>query len=130
VAVAPTCQIHRAVGQAGWVDERFEPARIDVARDEAVTVTFGDGCVARFDLETLRQGCPCATCRAWRERNEPAWPRPGSPQPLRVDDARLHGAWGLAITWNDGHATGIFPFEYLRRWHDGRTAPGAEAEDR
>lgn len=112
------------------MDERFEPAQIDVARDEAVTVTFGDGCVARFDLKTLRQGCPCAICRTLRERNEPAWPRPGSPQPLRVDDARLHGAWGLAITWNDGHATGIFPFEYLRRWHDNGATPGAEAEDR
>ena len=38
--------------------------------------------------------------------------------PLRIDDANLHGAWGLAITWNDGHATGIFPFEALRRWDE------------
>ena len=53
-----------------------------------------------------------------RERGEEVWPRPDSPMPLRIEEARLHGAWGLAITWNDGHATGIFPFELLRRWHE------------
>lgn len=101
------------------MDQEFEPVTIDVARDEAVTLTFADGYVARFDLETLRKSCPCATCRALRDGGGVAWPLPNSPQPLKVEDARLHGAWGLAITWNDGHATGIFPFESLRRWHAG-----------
>jgi DUF971 family protein len=98
--------------------ERDEPAKIDVERDAGVTVTYTDGYVASFDLETLRGGCPCATCRGLRDRGEEAWPRPGSPTPLRIEDARLHGAWGLAVTWNDGHSTGIFPFELLRRWHE------------
>lgn len=101
--------------------ERYEPARIDVERDESVTVTYDDGYVARFDLLRLRRGCPCATCRGRRDEGEAVWPRPESPMPLRIDDARLHGAWGLAITWNDGHATGIFPFDLLRRWHEGGT---------
>ena len=67
-------------------------------------------------------GCPCAACRSLRDRGEQAWPRPASPQPLRLTDAALHGAWGLQLTWNDGHATGIFPFEALRRWSEGRQA--------
>ena len=100
------------------MDERYEPATIDVAKDEAVTVTFVDGTVARFELEVLRMGCPCAACRGLRDQGDVAWPRPNSPTPLRIDDAELHGAWGLTITWNDGHATGIFPFESLRQWHD------------
>ncbi len=104
------------------MDERNEPESIDVARDESVTVTYLDGEVARFDLVSLRRACPCATCRALRDRGEEPWPRPGSAAPLRIDDAQLHGAWGLAITWNDGHSTGIFPWESLRRWHDGDAA--------
>lgn len=107
--------------------ERDEPATIEVARDEAVTITFLDGEVARFELLALRQGCPCAGCRGRRDQNQPVWPRAGSPTPLRVEDARLHGAWGLAITWNDGHGTGIFPFESLRRWHDGADAFGPDS---
>ena len=105
------------------MEDRLEPSQIDVVRDECVTITFADGYVARFDLVPLRVGCPCATCRAQRERGEAVWPRAGSPEPLRVEDARLHGAWGLAITWNDGHATGIFPFELLRRWHESGGEP-------
>jgi DUF971 family protein len=104
------------------VEERFEPEKIDVARDEGVTITFRDGRVAEFGLLTLRQACPCAACRGLRDQGEAAWPRPNSPTPLRIEDASLHGAWGLAITWNDGHSTGIFPFESLRRWHEGGTA--------
>jgi DUF971 family protein len=111
------------IGQAGVMEDRLEPSQIEVARTEGVTVTFGDGYVARFPLLPLRQGCPCATCRAQRDRGEPVWPRAGSEEPLRVVDARLHGAWGLAITWNDGHATGIFPFALLRRWHEGGIEP-------
>jgi DUF971 family protein len=26
----------------------------------------------------------------------------------------MYGAWGLQLTWNDGHATGIYPFDSLR----------------
>jgi DUF971 family protein len=105
------------------METRYEPSGIEVTRDQGVAITFVDGYVAEFDLLTLRNGCPCATCRAHRDQGEAVWPRPGSPEPLRIDDARLHGAWGLAVTWNDGHATGIFPFELLRRWHEAGSAP-------
>jgi DUF971 family protein len=101
------------------VDERHQPQSIDVAKEVGVTVTYYDGYVAQFDLVSLRQGCPCATCRNIRERGEVSWPRPTSPLPLRVEHAELHGAWGLKLTWNDGHDTGIFPFELLRQWHEG-----------
>lgn len=108
----------------GEVEQQYEPETIDVARDEGVTIRFADGHVVQFDLATLRRGCPCATCRGLRDRGQPAWPRPNSPTPLRVEHAELHGAWGLVFTWNDGHATGIYPFESLRRWHeDGAFGP-------
>jgi prepilin-type processing-associated H-X9-DG protein len=100
------------------VDDRHQPESIDVAKDAAVTVTYLDGYVAQFDLMSLRKGCPCATCRNLRERGEDSLPRPTSPLPLRVEHAELHGAWGLNIAWNDGHATGIYSFEMLRQWHE------------
>ncbi|HLM64922.1 MAG TPA: DUF971 domain-containing protein [Acidimicrobiales bacterium] len=109
------------------MDERFEPKAIDVRRDEGVTITFLDGEVAAFDLVTLRKGCPCATCRGLRDRGEQAWPRPGSPAELRIDHADFHGAWGLVFEWNDGHGTGIYPFESLRRWHEGGGAFGPDS---
>ena len=101
---------------------------IVVKRDEGVTITFSDDMVAQFDLMQLRLGCPCAECRSMRERGQDVWPRPHSPLPLRIDDAKFHGAWGLAITWNDGHSTGIFPFESLRRWAEGGILFGPAAD--
>jgi len=109
------------------MDDRYEPATIDVKRDEGVSITFRDGYVARFDLLTLRRGCPCAACRGLRDQGAAVWPRPNSPTPLRVEHAELHGAWGLAITWNDGHGTGIFPFESLRNWSEGDAPFGPDS---
>ena len=95
--------------------DRYELVDLDVQRTSGVAATFADGYVAAFDLVELRLACPCATCRALGDRNEVPWPRPSSPLPLSITDAGFHGAWGVNIVWNDGHATGIYTFEYLRR---------------
>jgi DUF971 family protein len=90
------------------------PVTIDVQRDRGVVITWADGATSRFGLEELRQHCPCAECRNRRDRNLPVWPQPSSPQPLRIVDAELVGAWGISFTWNDRHSTGIYSWELLR----------------
>jgi DUF971 family protein len=92
------------------------PADIDIERARAVTVTFEDG--VRCPVEVLRAACPCASCRGWRERGDVAWPRPGLEPTIEILDAELNGAWGLSIRWSDGHDTGIYAWEVLRRWWD------------
>jgi DUF971 family protein len=92
------------------------PSGVDVDRENGVTLTWPDGSTATYGLEELRVNCPCAECRGLRERDLPVWPKPSSPLPLRVEDAELIGAWGLTLTWNDGHSTGIFSWEILRAW--------------
>ena len=95
---------------------------IEVDKTESVTLTFGDGEVAVFELEDLRRACPCAGCRSRRDQGLPVWPVPGSQMPLEITDAALHGAWALTFTWNDGHSAGIYPFTSLRRWYDGEAS--------
>jgi len=90
------------------------PITIDIDLDHGLTLTWADSTTSEFGLEELRQQCPCAECRTRRDRDLPVWPLPSSPQPLRIVDAKLIGAWGLGITWNDGHATGIYSWELLR----------------
>jgi DUF971 family protein len=90
------------------------PVTIDVDRDHGVTLTWADGTTNEFGLKELRQRCPCAECRTRRDRDLPVWPLPSSPQPIRIVDAKLVGAWGIGITWNDGHTTGIYSWELLR----------------
>jgi DUF971 family protein len=103
--------------------DQFEVTDVLVERDHGLTLTFADGHVCRFALDEVRSGCPCATCRGWREQGQPAWPRPGSPAEIAVVDAELVGAWGISFRWNDGHDTGIYPWDALRRWCDERNAP-------
>ena len=96
--------------------DRYELVDLDVNRTTGVTATYADGFTVTFELVDLRLGCPCATCRSLVERGEKPWPRPSSPLPLSIADASFHGGWGVNIVWNDGHSTGIYTFEYLRRW--------------
>ena len=101
----------------------IEPVNVEIERERAMTVTFDDDVVCVFPVEELRKACPCATCRSFRDRGEEPWPRPGGATTIAVRDAEFSGAWGISIEWTDGHATGIYPWESLRRWHDGVTAP-------
>ncbi len=89
-----------------------------------VTLEWTDGLEVEFNLVEVRMGCPCATCNVLRQQNQDVWPRPGSPLPLAIDDAKMHGAWGLSFTWNDGHSTGIYPFETFRTWAELKGAGG------
>jgi len=89
---------------------------VDIERDDHVSITFDDGVVCSFPVDVLRGACPCATCRGRRERGEVVWPRPGVTQPISIRDAGFVGAWGLSITWSDGHDTGIYAWAALRRW--------------
>jgi DUF971 family protein len=93
-----------------------EPVSIDLDRQVGLTIVWDDTTNSRYGLEELRVHCPCAECRGLRDRDEPAWPRPESPVPLRAESAELVGAWGLSITWNDGHSTGIYSWDVLRAW--------------
>lgn len=98
--------------------DRYQPVSIDVEKERAVTLTFGDGFVASLPIEELRASCPCAVCRDRRSGGEEAWSAGDHAEPLVIRDVRLVGGWGLGFLWSDGHDTGIFPFELLRRWRE------------
>lgn len=120
----------------GWLNGRvtdsadgppIDPNDVSVVVDRPagiITLRWVDDLEVAFNLVEVRLGCPCATCRMHRDHGDDVWPRPGSPIPLAIDDAEMHGAWGLSFTWNDGHATGIYPFEIFRRWAELKTAAG------
>jgi DUF971 family protein/ribosomal protein S14 len=92
------------------------PDTLELDRERGLTLVWSDGSTAEFTLEELRVNCPCAECRGLREQELPAWPKPTSPRPLVAVTGELVGAWGLTITWNDGHATGIYPWGLFRAW--------------
>jgi DUF971 family protein len=46
---------------------------------------------------------------------------------VTIEDAELVGAWGMSIRWSDGHSTGIYSWDALRRWCE-RSAGAASDE--
>lgn len=108
----------------GSVSAETDAEDITVKRDEYVEVLFGDGRRCRFDLGELRRNCPCAECRTTRDAGGRPGPHPKSIIPLRIEGAELVGAWGIGLTWSDGHTTGIYPWETLRHWCERRHDAG------
>ena len=86
-------------------------SNVELDRASELRITFDDGVVAAFPLLDLREGCPCAGCHGRRDRDLPAY----AGESITAVDAELHGGWGIAIRWSDGHDTGIYGWDLLRR---------------
>jgi DUF971 family protein len=86
---------------------------------EALLAQWNDGVTHRIPWRTLRENCPCATCR--KDRAEPAKPaavfnilKPEEIGPIRVTGMFPIGNYAYQIDFSDGHKTGIFSLELLR----------------
>ena len=100
--------------------EQTTPLKLDLKRDEKLTIAWQDGAVSTYPLTLLRKMCPCAMCKDQREA-ETSRPKTsltvlpetfvGNPT---VVDAQLVGNYALKISWSDQHDTGIYSFQYLR----------------
>ena len=101
--------------------EQTTPLKLDLKRDEKLTVAWQDGVTCVYPLVLLRKMCPCAACKETREA-EATRPKTslsvlpetftgGNPT---VVDAQLVGNYALRIEWSDKHDTGIYSFQYLR----------------
>ena len=99
------------------INPSTQPRAINADRDAGlVTIDWSDDHRSVYDAMTLRLSCPCAFCQG--EAGQPGWlstdPTLGADQTQLVA-MRLIGQYALAPTWGDGHDTGYYTFEALRR---------------
>ena len=92
------------------------PQKIHQISDTELRIEWSDNHCARHTMVMLRSNCPCATCRAEVEAIRISTVPPGSRTP-KYDLAGIEvvGSYALQIAWRDGHRTGIYPYELLRR---------------
>ncbi len=98
----------------------MEPIDLQQIGDE-LAIKWADGTETYITLEKLRRYCPCASCQG--ERDIMGQLHKGPEQPLTVASFQLRalgrvGTYALQPVWADGHATGLFSFDYLRRVAD------------
>jgi DUF971 family protein len=83
-----------------------------------LAVKWDDGTEDFILLEKLRRACPCAGCKGETDIMGNVYKNPAQAlTPKAFELVRLIGVGGYAIqpVWADGHTTGIYSFDYLKR---------------
>lgn len=85
---------------------------------EELAVKWDDGTETFLSLEQMRRRCPCASCHGETDVLGNVYKGPErtlGPSAFKL--IRLNNVGGYAINpvWADGHSTGIYSFEYLKR---------------
>jgi DUF971 family protein len=81
-----------------------------------MSVLFEDGHEGVYPHELLRGYCPCAQCQGHSGpiRYVAAGPSDGAER-LELGELAEVGNYALRLTWGDGHSTGLYSFQYLRK---------------
>ena len=118
--------------------EAVTPARVRVLKTEGtgVEIDWKDGHRSQWTFAWLREACPCATCHEARDVDGR---KPGIPKPqpttllpifkpaMRPLEVNAVGKYAIRFKWNDGHESGIYSWEYLRRLPENAEATLAAA---
>jgi DUF971 family protein len=83
-----------------------------------LAIKWEDGREDFIPLESLRRACPCAGCKGEMDIMGNVYKNPEKPYaPNAFQLVKLNRIGGYAISpvWADGHGTGIYSFDYLRR---------------
>ncbi len=94
--------------------ERVTPVEIRKKSGERLTIRWADGHESPFPARTLRGRCPCAQCVSETTGRRMVFEEHVNPD-VRIAAARTVGNYALHFDWSDGHTTGIYSFDYLRR---------------
>jgi len=83
-----------------------------------LAVRWDDGSENFVALERLRRACPCAGCKGEIDILGNIYKNPDKPLSAAAFDLvkiRRVGGYAVQPVWADGHDSGIFSFDYLKR---------------
>lgn len=92
------------------------PADLQVIGSE-LAIRWPDGNESYLSLEKLRTRCPCAACcgEPGLTRPVPATAGTLGAESFRLKGLQTVGGYAIQPTWEDGHGTGIYSWDYLRK---------------
>lgn len=93
-----------------------EPPRLieRVPSEKALLLAWHDGLEARVPYLSLRGECMCARC-VDEITGERILDVEGIDPEIKIDGMELVGNYALKIRWSDGHDTGLYTWDHLRR---------------
>lgn len=100
----------------GIADNPKSPSPKNIRQVDQTTlgITWSDGHESVYSVKMLREKCPCANCvDEWtgEKRISPGM-IPDTIRPIKLNSV---GLYAVQFTWSDGHDTGLYPHEYLRK---------------
>jgi len=94
----------------------LKPTNIQQIGNE-LAIQWNDGTESYLDLQFLRRACPCAACGGEPDVLGNIL-RPNvtyANNSFDLADFQMIGGYAIQPRWADGHSTGIYSFQYLRR---------------
>ncbi len=91
-----------------------DPVKIKKINGKELMIVWDDDHESHYVGAILRGLCPCASCQDEDTGERLILPMHISDE-LEFSNIELVGHYALQFLWSDGHRTGIYSFEYLRR---------------
>jgi DUF971 family protein len=99
----------------------LRPSSVTLNKNDGyLEIAWNDNEVCRYPLSELREACPCVECRGGHQfmgaAHDPDDILKLTPKrSYAIVNIELVGNYGLQPEWDDGHHTGIYTWEYLKR---------------
>lgn len=90
------------------------PVEIGRANAQDIKIVWQDGHESVYPARELRLACPCAGC-VDAMTGSIRIISTNIPQDVHPAKIELVGRYAITIQWSDGHHTGIYTFESLRK---------------
>ena len=105
------------------IETQSEPEHIAISKSKGIQIDWKDGHKSDYQLVYLRDHCPCAGCTGSHgtapQKSDYSKPQAGPFQmftpAIKMLNVEQVGHYAIKIDWSDGHNTGIYSFEHLRK---------------
>ncbi len=95
-------------------DDKKIPTKIGAPGLATLDIEWNDGKKSSYPVRPLRFECPCAAC-VNELTGEKMLKIESIPQNILIKGIYPVGRYALQIVWSDGHSTGLYGYDYLRK---------------
>lgn len=97
----------------------IQPREVEVrASEQKLFIKWADGHESEYPLFGLRKNCPCVECRGGHAKMgsfDKSLFRVEPTMHYKIEDVKQVGNHAIRIYWDDGHNTGMYQWETLRK---------------
>lgn len=99
----------------------MKPKQIKLLEKTILYVKWDNGEESKIGIQYLRDECPCANCKGETilfTTFRPPKMTIMQPDTYKIKEIKQVGGYAIQIFWADGHNTGFYTWEYLKKLAD------------